>query len=86
MVGLYQNPDLVATRRLRRAATPTLIALALLCVYLAIRAFSIGDLFELILVQMKGGSSLTETSELRLRSSTSFCGSTAISPLTPLVS
>jgi hypothetical protein len=31
MVGLSQNPDLVATRRLRRAAAPTLIALALLC-------------------------------------------------------
>jgi hypothetical protein len=39
MVGLSQNPDLVATPRLRSAAAPTLIALALLCVYLAIRAF-----------------------------------------------
>jgi len=45
MVGLSQNPDLVATRRLRRAAAPTLIALALLCVYLAIRAFSIAHGF-----------------------------------------
>jgi hypothetical protein len=35
MVGLSQNPDSVAPRRLRRAAVPTLIALALLCVYLA---------------------------------------------------
>ena len=44
-VGLSQNPDLVATRRLRRAAAPTLIALALLSVYLAMRAFSIAHGF-----------------------------------------
>jgi hypothetical protein len=41
------DADLVTARRLRRAAAPAIIAVALLCGYLAIRAFSIAHGYPL---------------------------------------
>ncbi|HEY6456841.1 MAG TPA: hypothetical protein VIY90_16320 [Steroidobacteraceae bacterium] len=47
MVGLSQNPDLIAARGLRRAGIPTIIAVALLCAYLAARAFAVAHEFPM---------------------------------------
>jgi hypothetical protein len=47
MVGLFPNSDPVAARRLRRAAFPTIIAVAVLCAYLAARAFAIAHGFPM---------------------------------------